>query len=302
MKKKILIIGFGSIGKRHAFILNKFRNVGKVFILTKQKIRNFTTIKDFKKIKFINPDYILVCSKTSDHYKHLKFIEKNFKNKIILIEKPLFDKSKKLKIKKNKVFVGYNLRYHPIIKFIKEKIKSKKIFSVYASCCSYMPYWRKNQNYKYSYSSSKKYGGGALLDLSHEIDYIQWIFGKIKKIHYSKIKKISNLSIKSDDFVSIVGSTNKINYVINLNYFSIYPKREIIIDGKNFSLKADLIKNHIYLFENGKFKNIKFNINKNYTYKMQHEALLKKNHKVSCTYKDAEQLMLLIDKVRIISK
>ena len=95
MKKKILIIGFGSIGKRHAFILNKFRNVGKVFILTKQKIRNFTTIKDFKKIKFINPDYILVCSKTSDHYKHLKFIEKNFKNKIILIEKPLFDKSKK---------------------------------------------------------------------------------------------------------------------------------------------------------------------------------------------------------------
>jgi len=35
---------------------------------------------------------------------------------------------------------------------------------------------------------------------------------------------------------------------------------------------------------------------------MQHEALLKKNHKVSCTYKDAEQLMLLIDKVRIISK
>ena len=176
MKKKILIIGFGSIGKRHAAILNKFRNVEKIFILTKQKISNYKSIKTLKEVKFINPDYILICSKTSDHYEHLKYIERHFKNKIVLVEKPLFNKSKNLTIKNNKVFVGYNLRYHPIIRFLKNKIKKKKIFSVYIFCGSYLPNWRKNQNYQFCYSSKKKMGGGVLLDLSHEIDYLQWIF------------------------------------------------------------------------------------------------------------------------------
>ena len=247
MKKKILIIGFGSIGKRHAVILNKFKKVGKIFILTRQKIYNYTNIKTLQETKLIDPDYILICSKTSDHYVHLRFIENNFKNKIILVEKPLFDKNKDLKIKNNKVFVGYNLRYHPIIKLIKKKIKNKKIFSIYVSCISYLPHWRKGRDYKYSYSSSKKYGGGALLDLSHEIDYIQWIFGQIKKIDFVKIKKISNLKITSDDYVNLIGKINKTNFSINFNYFSIYPRREILIDGENFSLQADLINNTIEL-------------------------------------------------------
>ena len=103
MKKKILIIGFGSIGKRHAAILSKFKKVGKIFILTRQKIYNYTNIKTLQETKLIDPDYILICSKTSDHYKHLKFIDKNFKNKIILVEKPLFNKNRYLKIKNNKV-------------------------------------------------------------------------------------------------------------------------------------------------------------------------------------------------------
>ena len=32
-------------------------------------------------------------------------------------------------------------------------------------------------NYLKSYSASKSKGGGVLLDLSHEIDYINWLFG-----------------------------------------------------------------------------------------------------------------------------
>ena len=90
MKKKVLIIGFGSIGKRHASILSQFKNIGKVFVFTKQKSNIQNRIKNLNEIKLIDPDYILICSRTSDHYKHLQFIEKNLKNKIILVEKPLF--------------------------------------------------------------------------------------------------------------------------------------------------------------------------------------------------------------------
>ena len=79
--------------------------------------------------------------------KHLYFIEKNFKRKTILVEKPLFENLKKFKPKYNKVIVGYNLRYHPVLKFIREYIV-KKILSIYIYCQSYLPDWRKKINYK----------------------------------------------------------------------------------------------------------------------------------------------------------
>ena len=78
----------------------------------------------------------------------------------------------------------------------------------------------------------KKKGGGVLLDLSHEIDYLQWIFGKINKVEYKKIKKISNLKIKSEDVAQVIGKIKNINYYLNLTYFSRFEERRIIIDSK----------------------------------------------------------------------
>ena len=48
--------------------------------------------------------------------------------------------------------------------------------------------------YSKSSSSKNQYGGGVLNDLSHEIDYILWLFGNFK-IGYSYLSKISNLKI-----------------------------------------------------------------------------------------------------------
>ena len=144
MKKKVLIIGYGSIGRRHANLLKKIEKIGKIYILSNQKFENFLKVKNLNHAKEINPDYILICSRTSEHYKHLMEIEKNFKNKIVLIEKPLFDKSKKLKIKKNNVFVGYNLRFNPVINYIKRYVKNKDILYARVVCQSYLPLWRKN--------------------------------------------------------------------------------------------------------------------------------------------------------------
>ena len=90
----------------------------------------------------------------------------------------------------------------------------------------------KNIDYFNSYSSSKKRGGGVLLDLSHEIDYLQWLFGKVNKIEYKKIKKISNLKIKSEDVAQVIIKIENINFYLNLTYFSRFEERRIIIDSK----------------------------------------------------------------------
>ena len=296
MKKKLLIIGFGSIGKRHAKIFSK-HNLD-IFILTKQNITQFKKVNKLSETKNINPDYFLLCSPTSSHYQELSYIEKNFKKKTILVEKPLFHKFHPLIIKNNKVVVGYNLRHHPILQSIKEKIKAKKIISIYVRCLSSLKDWRQNKNLKNSYSVDKKRGGGVLLDLSHELDYIQWIFGKISKINFSQVKKITNITKNSEDYVNVQGNIDKINFVFNFNYFSKIEKRDILIDGQNFNLYGDLIKNEL-TFSNKKKKFFKkFNFNNNDTYEVQADLFLKKIFKNFCSYKNGNKINRLIDRLK----
>ena len=78
MKKKVLIIGYGSIGRRHAGILKKFSNISKIYILTKQICYGFEKLNHFHQIQKINPDYIIICSRTADHLKHIRYIDKYF--------------------------------------------------------------------------------------------------------------------------------------------------------------------------------------------------------------------------------
>ena len=63
---------------------------------------------------------------------------------------------------------------------------------------------------------------------------------------YSFNKKISNLEILADDILLFVGKNLK-NSVINIsiNFFSRINKREIIIEGDNFTCKGDILLNEV---------------------------------------------------------
>ena len=85
-------------------------------------------------------------------------IEKNFFNKSVLIEKPLFDKIKKIKKKLNNFYsIAYNLRYHPVLIFLKKNVENKRVFNVKINSSSYLPEWRKI-DYVKSVSSKKSLG------------------------------------------------------------------------------------------------------------------------------------------------
>jgi CMP-N,N'-diacetyllegionaminic acid synthase len=300
LDKTVLIVGYGSIGRRHADILNRVLKIKKIYILTKQICKKFNTIKNLEQAKLVNPDYIIICSNTADHLHHLLFFEKNFFGKIILVEKPLFSNFYNIKIKNNKVFIGYNLRYSPVIQKIKNKIKNQKIYSLNVFCSSYLPYWRANRDYRLVYSAKRKLGGGVLLDMSHELDYIQWIFGKIKKILYKKISKVSDLDVDVEDSVTILAKIKKINLLINLNFFSKINKREVIVDGKNINIKGDLIKNtlEIYSLKKNKPRIINFSRNVNISYINMHKDLLSKNYSTCCSFDEGKNINYLIDKIK----
>ncbi len=296
---KVLLIGYGSIGKRHFNILRKIKKIKQIKICTNSKIsKNLKiTYKENILLSF-NPDYIIISSSTHKHFDQLKFINKIFKNKIILVEKPIFH-SKNLNFSNdihNKVFVGYNLRFDPAIIYLKKFINQErlnKLMSVTAYCGSYLPNWRKNTNYINTYSVDKLKGGGVEYDLSHEFDYINWIFGNFKLI--KKINnKISNLQIKSNDHLIYIGKFKNNSYLnISLNYFSKIRMRFLIIEMTDMTMKVDLINRKIISKKtiSKNISSIKFSKNANYSYEAMHKAIILKKYDNLCSFKNALKVL-----------
>ena len=256
MSKKFLFIGYGNMTKKYVAIIKKYKKKNpKIKFFSKQKIKD-NLYNKYDKLRSYDPDVIFICSATSNHYKDLIFVNKFFKNKIIIVEKPLFHKFYNLKNINNKIFVCFNLRYDPLIQYLKNILKNKKFWSVEIYCKSFLPNWRKN-NYTKTYSAKKSLGGGVLLDLSHEFDYLKWIFGNFKT-NFVVNNKISNLKINSEDNLIVLGKAkNAKKLLIHLNYYSKIETRSIAGYGKDFDFSADLINKKIIFVNNKNKKYIK---------------------------------------------
>ena len=149
--------------------------------------------------------------------------------------------------KEKYIHVAYNLRFHPLINFIKEYIQNNqfKINEVNSYCGSYLPNWRPQKDYKKIYSANKSLGGGVHLDLIHEPDYIIYLFGLPSRSSCS-YRKISNLDIDSIDYANIQFEYEEFSAQIILNYFRKDTKRTLEIITENDSLMVDFVENKIY--------------------------------------------------------
>ena len=299
MINKTLIIGFGSIGRKHAEILSNLLGRASVYVLTQQDEVEFNSIDSFDKINSIDPDYIVVASATSLHKDHVQKLERICKEKVILIEKPLFDEKREENLTQNHYLVAYNLRFHPLINFLKDKIDQEKIISAKAVCHSFLPNWRKNIIYQESASASISKGGGVLLDLSHEIDYMQYILGDFS-VNYSINKKVSNLEIDTDDYLLICGELRKGGlFNIETSYFSKQTRRKIFIETTSISIELDIIKSHMKIFTDHKEEIISENeYSLQDTYIDQHKAILSGDFSKSCTLSEGLRTMEIISEVQ----
>ena len=303
MVRSALVIGYGSIGKRHTEILQSMDGINEVSVLSRQNKLNIPTIGDLNEIDDVDPEYIVIASNTAMHFEQLRFLEDHFEGKTILVEKPLFDKHYNFTVDNNSVFVGYTLRFHPLMQLIKEKIASRKLWNANIFCGSFLPEWVKNRNYRESSSAKKNAGGGVLLDLSHELDYVQWFCGKITP-EYVCNEKISDLEIDSDDLLLLSGLTESgANIHISLNYFTRKPVRQFIIDGEGISIHADLIINRAVVYEDGDSHEYSWpELQRNSIYQAEHEAVLSGKTTSACTYEEGNETMCLIDSIRTFNK
>jgi len=291
-----LVIGFGSIGKRHVEVLSKIELIEKIDIVTAQNISGYKTFKSLEKIDDLNQyDYFIIASETFKHFAQIDYLEKNTKNKIIFCEKPLFESDRKLKIKNNDVFVGYVLRFHPLLQKLKSLLENEKILSATINCGQYLPTWRNGIDYRISYSAHKSQGGGVLLDLSHEIDYAQWLFGNMIDIK-SYQTKISDLEIDSDDLVTMISKTEKgIIVSLSIDYISKITYRKMMLHTIENTYELDFI-NNVLLQKNKNGSELKYqseDIERNSMFEKMHRSILSDHHSI-CTYQEAKNVMKTI--------
>ena len=293
-----LIIGYGSIGARHANILKEMGH--SLYVVTKRDIKDFPCYKSIKEaLQNKDFDYVIISNETCSHYN--SFVELNelgYSGKL-LIEKPVFLEPRSLPQSGfEKVFVAYNLRFHPVIQKLHEFLNGKEIYSIQVYVGQYLPSWRPGTDYTKCYSTSKAQGGGVLRDLSHELDYVSWLCGGWKRVAAIG-GKFSDLQIDNDDvFVLLLEMENCPVASIQMNYLDRKARREIIINLKDHTIKADLI--HSTLEIDGEMT--MFEVEKDLTYTIQHNAILNGDYSIACTLKQGIDVLNLIHAAELASK
>lgn len=302
---KVLVIGYGSIGKRHYNILCSILGIDNVFVVSKRDIsikNHFYSITSVPSIKYF--DYFVIASKTFEHYSDLVQLNNLVENKIILVEKPLFhQKQNDLNIR-NKIIVAYNLRFHPLVQKVKTLLSDEIIVTARFYAGQYLPTWRPASDYRESYSANKDEGGGILLDYSHDIDLLYFLLSDIEYFEAYN-GKISDLDITSDDYLTMIGITkNKANFSLTIDSISKFQKREIQINTNNFSIEIDLINNILntkYMAQSVEtFKET--TIGRNTTFELMHKDIIKNDFTTVASYKQGLSLSVLFDEIRDNSK
>lgn len=296
MSKSCLIIGYGSIGRRHAAILSAMGC--RVSLLTSQHVEEYKTFSCIQEsLNQRSIEYIVIANPTHKHNVSLQqLLDLNFSG-YILVEKPLFSKAECiLGHATQNILVGYNLRFHQLLLSAKELITNDDIISFSAKVGQYLPSWRKNIDYQNCYSAKKEYGGGVLRELSHELDYTLWFCGNMKRVvamggHYSE------LDIDSEDVYSILMSCEHCPIVnLEMDFLSRVTRREITIQTSRHTIIIDLIAGEMHV--DGELREEVSNEIAR-TYINQHHAILSGNVKICCDFRQGLSVVHLIEMIEL---
>ncbi|MFH1791013.1 MAG: Gfo/Idh/MocA family oxidoreductase [Candidatus Omnitrophota bacterium] len=264
---KVIFFGLGSIGKRHAELLPETgRHELFAFRSRPGKTMNSPGIKEvysWDDVKMLKPEAAFITNPTGMHIgTALKCASLGMH---LFIEKPLSDRMDGIdelealvREKRLTCYTAFCLRFHPVIKKIRELVSDKKIYHARAVCTSFLPDWRPRQDHKKHYSAYKGKGGGVILELAHEFDYIQHILGPIKRIR-GVCGRTADITVDAEDCAdALIALENGVNINMHINFLSHIAERSVKIDFEHGYVIGDLVANNVDYFYKGRDKRYAF--------------------------------------------
>lgn len=255
--ERILIIGHGSIGKRHLRIARETLPHADIRILRHQPCMETPKFADgcfanLTEACTFEPQAAVIANPAPFHLDTALTL--TAADCHLLVEKPLSHTAKSIETLLHKVNahnlilqVGYNLRYLPSLIQFRDLIRVGtigRVLKVHGEIGQYLPSWRPDTDYRQGVSARRDLGGGVLLELSHEIDYLRWIFGEVAWINAWQGRQ-SALEIDVEDSVHLTlgfvpgAKRNAPVAFINLDFIRHDTTRRCTAIGEKGSIRWD---------------------------------------------------------------
>ncbi len=137
--------------------------------------------------------------------------------------------------------VGYSMRYHPAVAAIREHLPEiGRVLYAHAEVGQDLRQWHPGEDYRLWYMSRKEQGGGAILDLSHELDYLQHLTAPISQADAFVGHIDPTLEITSDDVADVRGVLGEsIRFTAHMDLIDRGYNRRVRILGENGSIDWD---------------------------------------------------------------
>jgi predicted dehydrogenase len=258
--KRVAVIGLGNIAIRHRQNLKILFPDSLLFAMSasgrlpSEDISHCDSVVGSVNELIENKvELVIVASPATFHAVHaIPLIEAGIPT---LIEKPVATNlhdvqliQKAVEQSRTAVAIGYCLRYLPSSKILKQLLKENKVgklYNAFVNIGQYLPDWRPNKDYKTSVSANENLGGGALLELSHEFDYCQWLLGELS-LEHALVRSTTELGLSVEDIadVTAINSSGCIVH-IHLDFLQRKAHRVCSFIGSHGRLDWDLIKNSI---------------------------------------------------------
>jgi predicted dehydrogenase len=292
MRPTALVVGMGAIGRRHARLLDNLDlDVAVVSRHAADAARRYPSLD--AALRREHPSYVVVANETAAHLPTLTLLAEGDYAGTVLVEKPLFDRPAPLPRHRFAGFyVGYNLRFHPVLREVARLLVDDPAISAQVYVGQYLPDWRPDRDYRETSSASRAAGGGALRDLSHELDYMSWLFGPCRRVT-ALGGRFSPLAIDSDDVQALLLSFARCPVATaQLNYLDRPGGRTITINTASRTIRADLRRGILQIDAEAERQ---FPIGRDETYLAQHrEALGGDNRDTLCTAAEGAAVLDLV--------
>lgn len=230
---KILVIGAGSIGRRHAANLTALGAD-----VTNVDVEMGPTVP-------AGYDGVVVASPTVLHSAHA--ISALDTDAAVFVEKPLAWSAEEgrmiLAFGADRVMVGYNLRFHAPMQRVAELLSEGRAGSPVSYRLwfgQWLPDWRPSVDYRQTYSARAELGGGILADAIHELDLALWFAGAELEVVAAVVDRVGPLEIDVEDTVrALLRTPNGVPVTIELDYLSRQYRRGVEVIGDEATIAYD---------------------------------------------------------------
>ena len=258
--KHVLVIGAGSVGKRH---LQNLASLGcRLSAMDPRSERldeagnllelehSFSSMEEIEAY-WPEIDGVVICSPPTFHVDQA--IKAISCGAAVLLEKPvsnLLSEAERLadalEQYSGTLLLGYTYRWwKPLVDF-RQRIKEvgKPLHAAFVMS-AHLADWHPWERYQDFFMASRDLGGGALLDESHFLDLMLWFFGMPEQI-YGCSEKLSALEIDTDDNVDLIARyPDGLRVSIHLDLYGRPHKKYITVAGEKGTLEWSFEPNRV---------------------------------------------------------